>query len=122
MKLKKKRWKALKNYLTKYHFANRSDQSWMEQIQDYLIYAVAMGAGVKPIQRLMEMVPSDKQHVYFPWYVAASGSHASPADFASAVTTMVSAATTTVSSSAGVGGGASAGGGGGAGGASGGAG
>ncbi len=122
MKLKKKKWKALRNYLTKYHFADRSDLSWMEQIQDYLIYAVAMGAGVKPIRRLMEMVPSDKQHVYFPWYVAATGSHASPADFASAVTSMVCTATTTVSSSAGVGGGASVGGGGGAGGASGGAG
>lgn len=122
MKLKKKKWRAFRNYLTKYHFANRTDLSWMEQIQDYLIYAVAMGAGVKPIRRLVEMIPSDKQHIYFPWYVASGSYHASPADFASAVTSMVSTATTTVSSSAGVGGGASAGGGGGAGGASGGAG
>lgn len=122
MKLKKKKWKALRNYLTKYHFANRSDQGWLSQIQDYLIYAVAMGAGNKAIQKLMEMVPSDKQQICFAWYVPVAGSQTSAADFAGAVTSMVSMAITTMSSSAGVGGGASAGGGGGAGGASGGAG
>ena len=59
---------------------------------------------------------------YFPWYIYPHGAYASPAEFATAISSVVQIASSTMSSSSGAGGGASGGGGGGGGGASGGAG
>ena len=122
IKLKRTKWEALKSYLKKYHFTNETSLNWQSQIGEYLVYGLALGIGKKAIEKMIRTVPTDYHSTYFPWYIYAQGSGFSPADFASAITSVVTVASSTVSSAAGAGGGASAGGGGGAGGASGGAG
>lgn len=122
MKFKRKKWEALRKYIKKYHFINESDLNWQSQIGEYLVYGLALGVGKKAIEKMISTVPTDQHTSLFPWYIYAAGSTHSPADFAQAISSVVSAASTTVSSAAGAGGGASGGGGGGAGGASGGAG
>jgi len=122
IKLKRKKWEALKNYLKKYHFINESNLNWQSQIGEYLVYGLALGIGKKAIEKMISTVSVDHHSAYFPWYLYAHGTSQSPTDFAHAITSVVTVASTTVSSASGAGGGASAGGGGGAGGASGGAG
>jgi uncharacterized membrane protein len=122
IKLKRKKWEALKNYLKKYHFAGEQSQDWLKNVQKYLVYGIALGVGNKVIRKLIDAIPADQHTTIFPWYCYGSGITPSPADFASAVTSMVTIASSTMSSSTGTGGGASGGGGGGGGGASGGAG
>jgi uncharacterized membrane protein len=122
IKLKRKKWGALREYLKKYHFTSEHPIDWLQNIQDYLIYGLALGVGNKAIEKLMESIPADQQTAMFPWYSHLHGSQPSPADFASAISSMVTVASSTMSSSTGAGGGASGGGGGGGGGASGGAG
>ncbi|UCF64880.1 MAG: DUF2207 domain-containing protein, partial [bacterium] len=123
IKLRRKKLQALKNYLRNYHFMQTgSSQSALENIDLFLIYGMALGLGKKQIEKMMLTVPAGQQHGYFPWYHYPHGGYASPMEFATAVSTMVSIASSTVSSSTGSGGGASGGGGGGGGGASGGAG
>ena len=67
------------------------------------------------IERLFGTLSESDRGAYLPWYVHHHGS-VSPAEFAQAMTAVVTATTATVSSSAGAGGGASGGGGGGGGG------
>ncbi len=122
IKLKRKKWKALREYLKKYHFVSQHNQDWLKNIEKYLVYGIALGIGKKVIEKMMESVPTEQQTALFPWYYHGYGAHPSPADFASAISSMVNIASTTMSSSTGAGGGASSGGGGGGGGASGGAG
>jgi len=122
IKLKRKKWKALREYLKKYHFVSEYNQDWLKNIEKYLVYGIALGIGKKVIEKMMESVPTEQQTALFPWYYHGYGAHPSPADFASAISSMVNIASTTMSSSTGAGGGASSGGGGGGGGASGGAG
>ncbi|MEJ2634506.1 MAG: DUF2207 domain-containing protein, partial [Calditrichia bacterium] len=119
---KRNKWEALRRYLKKYLFVNDMNTGWLSQIQIYLIYALAFGVGNKAIEKLLAQVPAEQQRTYFPWYYYAAGAHASPVEFAHAVSSMVSIASSSMSSSSGAGGGASGGGGGGGGGASGGAG
>ena len=122
IKLRRRKLKALKNYLKSYHFLpSGGSEALFENIDSYLIYGMALGLGKKQIEKMMMAVPANQQQTYFPWYVYPHGGYVSPEQFASAVSTMVTIASSTVSSSAGAGGGASGGGGGG-GGASGGAG
>ncbi len=123
IKLRRKKLAALQKYLKKYVFLqNTSQEAWSQNIDSYLIYGMALGLGKKEIEKIIMTVPEDQQRAYFPWYHYPAGAHVTPADFASAVSSMVSVASSTVSSSTGAGGGASGGGGGGGGGASGGAG
>jgi uncharacterized membrane protein len=123
VKLRRKKLAALKNYLKKYYFMKEANrQGWLENIESYLVYGIALGLAKKDIEKIMVSVPADQQTSYFPWYYSPAGAYSSPATFATAVSTMVSIASSTVSSSTGSGGGASSGGGGGGGGASGGAG
>ena len=124
MKQRKRQWRAFRKYLTRYYFASETDTGFLFRMPDFLIYGLAMGVGSTTIRRLMEHVPSDQRTTYFPWYVYSHGAgmNVPAADFASAISSMVSVASSTMSSTTGAGGGASAGGGGGAGGASGGAG
>ncbi len=122
MKLRKRQWSALRRYLKKYYFLSEPNQDWIQQVDRYLVFALALGVGKKAIARMMEVLSLEQQSHYFPWFVYPSGAYATPAEFATAVVSMVSVATSSVSSAAGAGGGASAGGGGGAGGAAGGAG
>jgi uncharacterized membrane protein len=122
MKLKRKKWEALRNYLKKYHFINETSLNWQSQIGEYLVYGLALGVGKKAIEKMITTVPVDNHNSFFPWYIYAHGTTQSQADFAYAITSVVSVAFTAVSSAAGARGGASGGGGGGAGGASGGAG
>ena len=119
MKLKRKKWEALRNYLKKYHFINETSLNWQSQIGEYLVYGLALGVGKKAIEKMITTVPVDNHNSFFPWYIYAHGTTQSQADFAYAITSVVSVAFTAVSSAAGARGGASGGGGGGAGGASG---
>lgn len=123
IKLRRMKLKALKNYLKGYHFiSSGTSEALFENIDSFLIYGMALGLGKKQIEQMMMVVPANQQQTYFPWYAYPHGGYASPEQFASAVSTMVTITSSTVSSSAGAGGGASGGGGGGGGGASGGAG
>ena len=122
MKLKRKKWQALRRYLVKYHFVESSGSDWLSNIEKYLVYGLALGVGQKAIKKMMESIPEQQQSHYFPWYTYPHGAYASPADFATAISSVVQIASSTMSSSSGAGGGASGGGGGGGGGASGGAG
>jgi uncharacterized membrane protein len=122
MKLKRKKWQALRRYLAKYHFLEGQGSGWLSNIEKYLIYGLALGVGQKAIKKMMESIPEQQQASIFPWYIYAHGAYASPADFATAISSVVQIASSTMSSSSGAGGGASGGGGGGGGGASGGAG
>ncbi len=117
MKLKKKKWKAFRRYLIKFHTMDY-ESSLYNQIGIYLVYAIALGAGTKTIKRLIKIVPEEQYGVCFPWFLYAQGTP----NIADSLVSLVSIASGTVTSAAGAGGGASAGGGGGAGGASGGAG
>lgn len=121
VKLLRKKLEALRTYIKKYHFTSGDRQNFLNQIQEYMVYAIALGVGSRAVEKLLGMIPDEEQRVYFPWYVAYSGT-GSTSDFAHAMTSFVSIATTTMSSATGTGGGASVGGGGGAGGAAGGAG
>ncbi len=121
--LKRKKLSALKKYLKKYYFLERTgEEQQTGNIDLFLVYGIALGLGKKDIEKMMMSIPPEKQGVIFPWYIYPSGGFATPADFAAAVSSMAQVAASTVSSSAGAGGGASGGGGGGGGGASGGAG
>jgi len=122
MKLKRKKWQALRRYLVKYHFVEGRGSDWLANIEKYLVYGLALGVGQKAIKKMMESIPEQQQTHYFPWYTHPHGAYASPADFATAISSVVQIASSTMSSSSGAGGGASGGGGGGGGGASGGAG
>jgi uncharacterized membrane protein len=123
IKLRRLKLSALKKYLKKYYFLQDSGQNqWRQNIDSYLIYGMALGLGKRDIEKIIGTVPENQQQAYFPWYHYPAGAYASPAEFATAVSTMVSVASSTVSSSTGAGGGASGGGGGGGGGAAGGAG
>jgi len=119
VKLRLKKLTALQKYLKKYSFLQESSK---EMWPSFLVYGVALGVGNKVIEKMMLSLSVDEQHHYFYWYHYPVGRFASPADFASAITSMISIASSTMSSSSGAGGGASSGGGGGGGGASGGAG
>jgi len=121
IKLIRKKLAALRNYIKKYHFVTSDSGSFLGNIQEYLVYAVALGVGKKPIAKLIGTVPENKHAVYFPWYLGHPG-YMADGDFTGALTSFVSTATTTMSSTTGAGGGASVGGGAGAGGAAGGAG
>lgn len=122
MKLKRKKWTALREYIKKYHFIKESDLSWQTNAGEYLVYGLALGVGQQAIKKLISTIPENQHGSCFPWYICAHGSAYSSADFAQAVTSTINTVSTTISSAAGTGGGASTGGGGGAGGASGGAG
>lgn len=111
---------ALKKYLTRFH-ARQDVGNVGSNIEQYLVYAVTLGIGVSAIKKMLASIMEWHGGTYFPWYISSMG-RGSPADFAGALTSMITATSTTMGTAAGVGGGASAGGGGGAGGASGGAG
>ena len=112
-KLRQKKFEALRRYLKTYH--ERPGDGLGGEIGEYMVYGLALGVGSKPIGRLFDSLSEHDRALYVPWYVPGDGA-ASPAEFAQAMTSVVTAATAAVSSSAGAGGGASAGGGGGGGG------
>ncbi|MEE4311002.1 MAG: DUF2207 domain-containing protein [candidate division KSB1 bacterium] len=114
------RLKGLKKYLVKYHFRNQPGQL-QSNLENYLIYGIALGAGTKVIKEIIATVPDWQSAGIIPWY-SSTAAHTSPDAFATAVSSMISTVGSTMSSASGAGGGASAGGGGGAGGAAGGAG
>lgn len=121
IKLKRKKLEALRNYLKKFHSDAGDTTPILQRIQEYLVYAIALGVGEKALEKLIGIVPQEQHHVYLPWYIATLG-HTDSGGLSDALTSLVSTAGSTMSSSAGVGGGAAVGGGAGAGGASGGAG
>ncbi len=122
VRLVRKRLRALRNYLKSFHLPANHYQSGNENMGRYLVFAIALGLNHKMITRMLGTLSQDDVVLFFPWYVALSGTNSSPADVAGSITAVISSATATVSSAAGAGGGASAGAGAGAGGASGGAG
>jgi uncharacterized membrane protein len=97
----------------------RQGANW-QQIDKYLVYAIALGLATKQIKPLFEVVEHERGAGAFPWFIY-SGGNASTG-FSSAMSAMVDAVGASMSSASGAGGGAAAGGGGGAGGSGGGAG
>ena len=118
-KLRQKKFQALRRYLKEYH--QRPGDRLSGQVGEYLVYGLALGVGSKEIGHLFGSLSEKDRATYVPWYLHAHGA-ASPAEFAQAMTSIVTSTTAAVSSSAGAGGGASASGGGGGGGGGGGAG
>jgi uncharacterized membrane protein len=121
--LEAKKWGGLKKYLKKYQFRDSASPFFLENVSKFLVYGVVLGLSEKVFKKLAEMVPSDQQSSFFPWYVATHPyADFSPAGFGDAISSLMTAASSTMSSASGTGGGASGGGGGGAGGSGGGAG
>ena len=118
-KLLKKKLQALRRYLKTFGTSSYEASS-SHRISDYFLFAIALGIGKKSTHNILKDVAIEEQILLFPWFV--HGGSGSPADFASAINSVVSAAATSVSSAAGAGGGMAAGGGAGGGGAAGGAG
>ncbi|MCB9057738.1 MAG: DUF2207 domain-containing protein [Calditrichae bacterium] len=112
---------AFRNYLKKFDSGNMQTGTGFNYISDYFLMAIAFGLGKKKIDAIVSVIPLDQQRALFPWFIYASA-NSSPADFASAMSSVVNVAATSVSSAAGAGGGMSGGGGAGGGGAAGGAG
>lgn len=108
------RWRAFKRYLKNYHF--REAPLMLDQINDYLIYGLALGLGKKQFENLLTAVPAEQYPSFFPWYVYTGSGNAAfdPGHFTAAFTAMVSHTTSALTSASGTGGGASGGGGGGA--------
>lgn len=121
IKLKRKKLDALRNYLKKFDSESSGTTPVLQRIQEYLVYAIALGVGEKALEKLIGIVPEEQSHIFLPWYIASLG-HTDSGGLSAALTSLVSTATSTMSSSTGAGGGAAVGGGGGAGGAAGGAG
>jgi uncharacterized membrane protein len=125
IKLKKKQWKAFRRYIKSYQVSTAGRwQQKMSTINQYLVYALALGVGEKELRNMLATVPEKEYSTYFPWFVASMhGGGTSPVGgLAATLSSVINVAGTTFSSAAGVGGGASAGAGAGAGGAAGGAG
>jgi len=118
-KLLKKKLTALRKYLKTFGTSSY-EASTSHKINNYFLFAIALGIGKKSTENILKNVAVDEQLILFPWFV--HGGSAGPADFASAINSVVSAAGTSVSSAAGAGGGMSGAGGAGGGGAAGGAG
>jgi len=113
------RWKSLKKYLK---YERSPSAGFLDSIDRYLVYGVALGIGKKALTRLGDSIPADRKQGFVPWYyVHGSQGGASGPSFGAAFSASVAAVSSSMSSASGAGGGAS-GGGGGAGGGGGGAG
>jgi hypothetical protein len=99
-KLQRKKLQAFRRYLKDYHQQSRVGVG--ERIGEYLVYGLALGVDAKVIERLFGSLSKDDRATYLPWYVQHHGT-ASPAEFAHAMTAVVTATTAVVNSSAGAG-------------------
>jgi uncharacterized membrane protein len=122
MKLRKKQWRAFRRYIKTYQVPVGDIGSKLSVMNQYLVYALALGVGGKELGKILAVVPENEYPVYFPWFIAASHGVSPVGSLAASMSTMINIANSTLSSATGAGGGATAGGGGGAGGAAGGAG
>ncbi len=113
------RWKSLKNYLKD---LGSKHASYLDSVERYLVYGVALGVGKKALTDLGDAIPVGQHQGYVPWYYV-QGGHGGTfgASFGAAFSASVATVSSSMSSATGAGGGAS-GGGGGAGGGGGGAG
>ena len=93
-KLRQKKFEALRRYLKTYH--ERPGDGLGGEIGEYMVYGLALGVGSKPIGRLFDSLSEHDRALYVPWYVPGDGA-ASPAEFAHAMTSVVTAATAAVS-------------------------
>ncbi len=114
------RLQGFRDYLKRFSKSRQSYSADWQQVDKFLIYAIALGLSSKQIKPLFETVERERGDGVFPWFIYSSGNGAS--GFSTAMSAMVDAVGTTMSSASGTGGGASGGGGGGAGGSGGGAG
>lgn len=118
--IKLDRLKSFRDYLKRFPQNYQKYGADWQQIDRFLVHAVAMGLTGAQMKPLVETIERERGSNVFPWFVYHNG-HAATG-FSSAMISMVDLAGTTMSSASGTGGGASAGGGGGAGGSGGGAG
>jgi len=114
------RLQGFRDYLKRFSQNYQRDGADWQQVDKFLIYAIALGLASKQIKPLFEVVERERGNGVFPWFIY-SGSNGSTG-ISSAMAAMVDAVGASMSSASGAGGGASAGGGGGAGGSGGGAG
>ncbi len=122
-RIKEKKWKSLKSYLTGKGLKASEQNRVLDLIGPYFIYGVVMGMSTSQLDDLGSMIPSGKGSFYMPWFFYQNiAGHSMDGSFGGAFSTAVASVNSAMSSSTGAGGGASGGGGGGAGGGGGGAG
>jgi uncharacterized membrane protein len=114
------RLKSFRDYLKRFQQNYQKYGADWQQIDKFLVYAVALGLTGAQMKPLMEMVERERGSNVFPWFIYHNGHAATGVSLA--MISMVDLAATAMSSASGAGGGAAAGGGGGAGGSGGGAG
>jgi hypothetical protein len=109
-------WKSVKKYLINFHFRGAETDPLLAKIDDYFVYAAALGVGAKVLKELALRIPSDRYDYYLPWFAFhGTGGRGFSADaFAQAFSSMAATASSAMSTASGTGGGASVGGGGGA--------
>jgi len=114
------RLQGFRDYLKRFsQNYQRYGANW-QQVDKFLVYAVALGLASKQIKPLFETIECERGNGVFPRFIYSGGNGSS--SISSAMAAMVDAVGSTMSSASGAVGGASAGGGGGAGGSGGGAG
>jgi len=111
---------GFRDYLKRFSQNHQRYGANWQQVDKFLVYALALGLANKQIKPLFETVERERGNGVFPWFIYSGGNGTT--GFSAAMSAMVDAVGTTMSSASGAGGGASAGGGGGAGGSGGGAG
>jgi len=114
------RLQGFRDYLKRFSQNYQRDGANWQQVDKFLVYAIALGLASKQLKPLFEIVERERGNGVFPWFIYSGGNGST--GIGSAMAAMVDAVGTTMSSASGAGGGASAAGGGGAGGSGGGAG
>jgi uncharacterized membrane protein len=104
-------WKSLKKHLKKYHFESRIKELDADNLNEYLIYGMALGLGPRYLKRLTRALEDSGQIAYFPWIVLYGGS---TNDIGRTINKVITGTGTAMSSATGAGGGGTMGGGGGA--------
>jgi len=104
-------WKSLKKHLKKYHFESRIKELDADNLNEYLIYGMALGLGPGYLKRLTRALSDSGQIAYFPWIILYGGR---TNNIGRTINKVVTGTGTAMSSATGAGGGGTMGGGGGA--------
>ncbi len=107
-----RQWKSLRRHLKRFHFQSEIEKLDEEDINEYLVYGLALGLGPKYFKKLTEGLEASGNTGYLAWIVLHNTRLQSVGD---TISTVITTTSSTMSSASGAGGGGTAGGGGGAG-------